>query len=460
MVRYIDFLSDTICSPITAPGYAGVSLIRISGSKALEISKKLLPLLPTKPKSHTSYLTSVNNLNEQKIDQALVTYFEEGKSFTGDESVEISCHGNPLIINEITNYLLSLGCRAAERGEFSFRAFYNGKIDLVQAESIQQIVFSKNKVGSQASLEQLTGSLSKEILLIEDKLINVLSHLEAMIDFVEEDIAPDEFALLINNLKDLSLSINELVESYSVGKNLNEGHRILLFGNTNAGKSSLFNHLLNDERAIVTDIHGTTRDLIRGQMFLGNNLIELIDSAGIRESEDIIEKIGIDKSLQEVNKADLVLHIIDSTKPININELEMTDKSKTLFVFNKIDLLKADVDCNEMIASQFFIDQVPVKISAILGRGIAELINEIKNRLIKDNVDDGKVVITQARHFNHLNNLLNHIVQSLSLLDINESPDLISQELSLGLSEIHQILGKEYNDEILDRVFSEFCIGK
>lgn len=464
MVQYVNLLSDTICSPITAPGHSGVSVIRVSGDSA-QISTRALAKLPPHLESHKSYFVTLKNTNDESVDQVLITYFAKNRSFTGDETIEISCHGNPVIVNTIINLYLEQGCRSAERGEFSFRAFYNGKIDLVQAESIQQLVTTNNRVGSNTSLKHLAGDLSEIFLILEENLVLAISHLEATIDFVEQDINPSDYNAVKKRLSFVKSEAIKLIDSYDVGKNIKKGYSVLLLGETNVGKSSLFNSLFKEEKAIVTDIAGTTRDLVTGQTFLGNNVVEFIDSAGLRTSSDKIENIGIEKSLNSIQTADLILYTMDSTTGIDGDFIKTLPAGKIFFIFNKIDLVK-----NREILSQLklnldsllesSIENRVFFISAKDGRGIEELKGDIEKKLAHASDFDGKAIVTQARHFNHLNNIKKHLDESEKLLSLEESPDLISQELSLALMEINQLLGKEYNDEVLDKIFSEFCIGK
>lgn len=466
MIRYRDLLSDTICSPITPPGYSGVAVIRVSGEKAFSATQNLIENKNIQFESHRSYLTSIVDSEEKKIDQVLITAFEKGKSFTGDETVEISCHGNPLLVNAITKRFLEEGCRTAERGEFSFRAYYNGKIDLVQAESIQSLVTTKVKRGSQNFVDQLQGELSKEFEQIQDQLVTAMAHLEATIDFVEQDIDPSDFKAVENLVDKTQIQINKLIKSYDTGKSLQKDLNILLLGQTNAGKSSLFNQFVKSDRAIVTDIEGTTRDIITEQKFIGNNSVQFVDSAGLRETSDQVETMGIQRSLDQADKADLILFVIDTQNPKSTEFLTSLPMEKTLIVFNKADLFHSEEELNSVRDRILLSCDIPQSfgntffVSSLNGDGIDALVENIEGTLLKDNADSEGTVVSQARHFDHLNVAETHLSKSLELLKLEESPDLISQELLLGLTEIHQILGKEYDDEVLDKIFSQFCIGK
>ena len=465
MVQYIDLVEDTICAQITAPGYAGVSVIRISGQQALKAAKSFCPFLPLSPESQRCYFGEIVDLqSSDTIDQCLVTCFAQGQSFTGDEVVEISCHGNPMICQTIISFCLEQGCRSAEPGEFSFRAFYNGKIDLVQAESINQLVMSQTQLASQATIDQLQGGLSDVYNEIEFDLLEQLSHLEASIDFVEQDIEPGSTKELLGLYDSLNKRVSDLVESYDVGKNLMAEREILLLGETNVGKSSLFNCFLNKDKAIVTDIAGTTRDLLEDRSYLGNFSVRFIDSAGLRSNPEKIEQMGITKTLGQLKNSEIVLWVLDATAKIEASFLPNLEGKKVFVVFNKVDLideqnwpgLRKELDSqtkNFSIAGVHFV-------SAKNKMGLAELTGALRQSLEKSNHGDYPSIVTQARHYNHLVNIKTFLLQALELAQKDDSPDLISHETQMALTELHKIMGKTYDDEILDRIFSSFCIGK
>lgn len=466
MIRYRDLLGDTICSPITPPGYSGVAVIRVSGDKALAATQSILQNKISNPESHRSYLSTILDQQSNKIDQALVTYFQKGKSFTGDETVEISCHGNPLLINAITKCYLEQGCRTAERGEFSFRAYYNGNIDLVQAESIQSLVTAKVKKGSEAFLNQLQGRLSDEFNHLQEQLVTAMAHLEASIDFVEQDIETANYEVVSQIINNAQAAVSKLIKSYDVGKTLSNDLKILIIGNPNAGKSSLFNKLIDKDRAIVTNVAGTTRDLVTEQTYLGNNSVQFIDTAGLRETNDPVESIGIQKTLAEVNDSDAILYIIDSVSPGDLSTLKSLPTDKLIIIFNKMDLLSSERDPASLVHSTLdseafdSIDSNICFVSTKTGQGLTDVFDKLENKIYFDDPSAELGLVTQARHFNHLCELNTYLSTALTLTSSQESPDLISQELLLALTEVHQLLGKEYNDEVLDKIFSQFCIGK
>lgn len=440
-------------------------MLRVSGDKSLDISRRLCQLDEKEIPSHTCCLTTFRNEEGYPVDQVLLTYFEKGRSFTGDQTVEISCHGNPLIVNRIAQLYLKNGCRSAEKGEFSFRAFYNGNIDLIQAESIQQLVMSKSSYGSETFLSQLSGKLTEEFNHLEEILITCMAHLEATIDFIEQDIDPEDYQIIIKKLTIAEEKTRHLLDSYSLGKNLSRNFKILLLGETNVGKSSLFNWLIEKDRAIVTEVAGTTRDIVSDQTFIGNHSVEFFDSAGLRMTHDLVEGIGIEKTLKESLEADLILYVFDASQNQPIQTPISYRSNQCIFVFNKTDLLSGMSE--DLVLKEFnrnnglnisLINSCFV--SVLKNRGRVQLVDKILDQIVGNRGPQESSMITQARHFDHLNNILNHLRSSLDLLKINESPDLISQEFALGLSEVHSILGKQYDDEVLDKIFSDFCIGK
>ncbi|MCB0377616.1 MAG: tRNA uridine-5-carboxymethylaminomethyl(34) synthesis GTPase MnmE [Bdellovibrionales bacterium] len=468
MFRYVDLVSDTIIAPITAPGHAGVAVLRLSGAKSLKWTQDLCSFLPDSPESHKIYVGFLKSQSdEQPIDQVVVSYFAKDRSFTGDEVVEISCHGNPLIVNQITHQFLKLGARSAERGEFSFRAFHNGKIDLVQAESIQSLVMAPSQLGSGESLDQLSGRLSESFSELEDHVVTAMAQLEANIDFVEQDIEPDSYPAVEKYLEKFEKQILPLIDSYEVGKNLEKGFSFLLVGPANVGKSSLFNRIFNEDKAIVTDIAGTTRDLITDKTFFGHCVVEFTDSAGLRNSEDPIEKVGVEKTLEKWDQCHSALIVLDINE-VHLDFLpENFPAKKGFFVFNKMDLLP-DSDRGKRLSQLkdiFEQRNIPFDemrcffLSAKTGEGVEALKLGLRKFLESHHRDHGAMV-TQARHFSHLKKAMEWVASARDLLHQEESPDLISQELSGALSEIHQLLGKEFEDNILDKIFSEFCIGK
>ena len=463
MIHYIDLVSDTICSPITASGHAGVAVIRVSGDKAWEITSQFVKP-QTKPQSHQVFLSDFKTTGGNFLDQVLITYFEKGKSFSGDETVEIACHGNPFIVNAISEAYLNKGCRMAKPGEFSFRAFYNGRMDLVQAESVHQVVTNKTPEASEISLDHLKGGLSEIFKDLENRIVSLMGHLEASIDFVEQDVVFDENPQLIKKVDEI-LEINfQLLSSYESGKYLEDSPRITIVGPVNVGKSSLFNKFLGEKRAIVTDQAGTTRDLVRGETFFGNHRLEFFDSAGIRQSTDKVERIGVKKALEALDKAALILCVIDKLEDLKEDFIKQLAMDRSFLIFNKIDLLGSKQEqklFTEILSmNSGFSKERIFLISALKNMNLEKLKEKMDEFISFRNKGEEQTMVTQARHVHHLLVVQKNLEMTKRLLENEQSPDLISQELSFGLLQIHQLLGKDYNDEVLDQIFSEFCIGK
>ena len=315
MIREQD--SHTICALATASAAAGLAVIRVSGQEALEVCASLCPFLPKEPESHRIYYGFLQTFEgHEKLDEVLVSYFQKGKSFTGERTVEISCHGGVVITRRILNELILAGARTAERGEFTYRAFMNGRIDLVQAESVLQLVNSQTEKASRMAFRHLEGALSAEITEALEGLTWVAAHLEANIDYSFEDIVVASTEKLRERTGQVQNRLNTLIQTYPAGRKMNEGVRVAILGEPNTGKSSLLNAFLCKERAIVTDLPGTTRDTVEDSLQLGGHQISFVDTAGLRETEDRVEKIGIDRSYEQAQEADILLYVIDKAEQL------------------------------------------------------------------------------------------------------------------------------------------------
>lgn len=466
MSSYVDLIDETICALITAPGPAGISVLRVSGPKALLYVKQHCSFVPDSPESHKVYFGNFIAKDKDIVDEVLVTYFAKGRSFTGDETLEISTHGGFFASNRALMELSVTGCRPAERGEFSFRAFYNGKIDLVQAEGILSIIESKSDVSRSLAVRQLKGHLSQNINVIEDGLIQVLAQLEASIDFSTEDITPHSLAEIKSQLSATDAHVQKLLASYKRGKVIHDGINIVIAGPPNAGKSSIYNMVLGQNKAIVTDIPGTTRDLLESTYKDFGLPVQLIDSAGLREAQDSVEKIGIEKTRAALFEADTVFYTSDITK-VGSEDLRFLEpiKEKCYFIFNKMDL-STDIQGDQakvlrLLASQLDIQdgQRVVYLSTKNNYGFQELKLAIEKVSLVDVVND-EAMITQYRHFDNLTKCSEHLNHAIQLCSEAGSYDLIALEAQVALKEVFDLLGKEFDQQVLDRVFKQFCIGK
>ena len=462
MSVYLDNESDTICAIATPPGHGGIAVIRISGDEALSVAKKCCSFLPTQPDSHHVYYGFLENKQNEKIDEVLCIYFAKGRSFTGEPVVEISCHGGDFLTQSVLSTVVASGARIAEKGEFSFRAFMNGRIDLVQAESILSLIQSETKRASQLSLSHLEGELSKTYKSIEDQLVWILAHLEANIDYAQEDIQVAEETLLLNKLKSVENEIIKLVESYDDGRRVKEGVRISLIGLPNAGKSSLLNAILKQERSIVTDIEGTTRDFIEETYYFKNQKYILTDTAGLRETSDTIESLGIQRTINVVNNSDFVVVLLDPSQSLqnqleNLKRFNINRTINTLYVVNKKDLINEAM--TESLESFLSDDKDVLYISAKHNQGVDDLL-ELISLKTSPSSSESSALVSQLRHFELLKASLEDIARAKESLATADSPEFTIFELQSSVYKIQEILGKQFDDEIMDRVFKEFCLGK
>lgn len=441
---------DTICAISTAPGVGGIAVVRLSGTKALEIGRQVARFLPERPESHRVYYGNLKDTQGEDFDEALVTYFAKGRSFTGEETLEFSYHGSPAIGQKLLKCLIAAGARIAQPGEFTSRAFFAGRIDLVQAESVLALIQSQSETAARLALRQLKGELSQKLKSIEDEVTLVLAHLEASIDFSAEDIELSDLPALAQRLSSVIHEVKRLISSYAQGRRVREGLRIALVGEPNVGKSSLLNALLGEDRAIVTPIAGTTRDLVEGHLNLSGWQVTLVDTAGLRETEDVVEKMGIERTFQAIDNADLVLRVVDlSQGPMPVFDLDEKQSGKTIYIGNKSDL---QTETQPTAPNVFYV-------SAKTGAGISELKNYLDSK-VKELCESTDTTVMQARHFELLNKALVRLEKGEEMLRREESPEFIAVEIQEALMAVFEIVGKRFDDQVMDRVFKEFCLGK
>lgn len=459
---------DTICAISTPAGEGGIAVIRVSGAKTFETVEKIffkdsqreIPVNISEFNSHTIHYGFVFN-DEQQLDEVLISIFKSPNSFTGEDVIEISCHGGYFIANKIAALLNTLGIRQAEPGEFSKRAFLNGKIDLSQAEAIADLIRSKTDLAHQSSLKQLKGSLSEYVQKVRKDILNITSLVELELDFAEEDVefvpkkeVKEKIANVISELKNI-------VDSYITGKVIKEGVNLVIAGKPNSGKSSLFNHLLKTNRAIVSDIAGTTRDYLEESLVINGILFKLVDTAGLRISGDVIETEGIKRSYEKMNEADLILFLVDSLS--DEKEIEETVKfynanissDKSILVFTKNDGDKSFPQ--KRGESQSFLP-----ISIFNEKSINALKSEMISKLHLNNLtaSSNNLIITNLRHKICLENTIASLQNSVNSIDSNMSGEYISVDLRSALHHLGEITGEFTNDEVLNNIFMHFCIGK
>ena len=452
-------MNETICALATAPGGA-LGIIRISGAQALEILSRIFTKdLTTAQPNTIHYGHIVENLaipSSQVIDEVLVCVFRAPHSYTGEDSAEISCHGSRYILNKVLELLIKNGCRMAEPGEFTQRAYLNGKMDLSQAEAVADLIASSNQATHQIAMSQLRGHFSSQLAQLREQLLKLTSLLELELDFSDhEDL---EFADR-SELKELTKTINNhitrLAHSFETGKAIKQGIPVAIIGKTNVGKSTLLNRLIHEDRAIVSDIHGTTRDTIEETMELQGVTFRFIDTAGIRQTTDEVEQIGIERTYQAIQKARIVLWIIDkesSTEEIN-NILQHTENKKLIIINNKID--------KSYNNSYNLLNHPTIPISAKFGTGIDVLEQAIYQAADIPTLNDTDVIVTNARHYDALVRAQQSIQRVIDGLEQQLSGDLLSEDLRLALDQLSEITGGQITpNEVLGNIFKNFCVGK
>ncbi len=460
---------NTICALSTASGRAGIAVIRVSGPLAWSTVKQICSPLPSLIESHRAYFTKIFDKNAV-VDEVLLTFFSEGKSFTGEETVEISCHGSPYLTQKIVNMLISLDCRHAEPGEFTYRAFMNGRIDLIQAESVLNLIDSQSQRSANLAQRQLQGELSGEIHFIIEELLTIGAHLEAQIDFSEEDILPSESDILKTRLQNVMSKTENLISTYGRGRLIKDGVNVVLLGEPNVGKSSLLNSLLAEDKAIVTNIAGTTRDVVTGGKLINGVVVNFYDTAGLRDTNDPIEEIGISKSKKTIGHADIIFLIVEASLPRFFDPSFFSDflkNKEVVVVFNKIDLVESDTIID--LAQSEFLDLIRnelesqdisgVCISALTGHGVDELTGIIE-KFIGQDFSENSVSVVSSRQYELLLESFKGMDAALKLLENSESPEFTVFEVKNAVISLHRMVGKVYDDQIMDRVFSEFCLGK
>ncbi|KQC11065.1 MAG: hypothetical protein APR62_10700 [Smithella sp. SDB] len=455
---------DTIVASATPFGLSGVGIIRISGQEALEIANRIFqPSNGICPwESHHLYHGDIVSADGKTIlDEVLISYMRKPRSFTGEDVIEINCHGNPIIMQSILTQLHELGCRLAHRGEFSQRAFLNNRLDLSQAEALSAMISAKSAKAYAMGLSQLKGSLSRELEDLRLLLIEALALLETAIDFTE-DISEEKITEAPPQINQVLERLQLLLSSYGTARAYSEGVNVTITGKPNVGKSSLLNSLTGIKKAIVTDIPGTTRDLITDTINIGGIPVHLIDTAGIREPQNLIEKEGISLVWESLANADVVIVMLDASKPLTDEDKIIIDKNKTgkiIAAINKIDLPgKWET---KALKTLFPAETKIVEISAKLGNGLEDLKKTIIDLSVgsKDESADN-VMITNLRHKLAIEKALKNIQNAKESISHGMSAEFAAFDLREALDNLDEITGKKINDEILDKIFSSFCIGK
>lgn len=469
---------DTIVALATPAGAGAIAIIRLSGSQAIQIASSLFQSVSGKrlheQKSHTLHLGYITE-GKKVIDQVLVSLFKGPHSYTGEDTIEISCHGSPYIQQEIINVLIRYGAKMAQPGEFTLRAFLNGKLDLSQAEAVADLIAADSEASHQLAIQQMRGGFSNEMAQLRQELLNFASLIELELDFAEEDVAFADRTAFNELLTRIILVLKRLIDSFAVGNVLKNGIPVAIIGAPNVGKSTLLNALLNEERAIVSPIAGTTRDTIEDEITLGGVSFRFIDTAGIRETDDVVENIGIQKTFAKIEQAQVVLALVDgsqlsderlTTEKIEIEKIRNQHPLKPLvIVINKSDLIAT----NQLVKYTALLtnNQQPnnnnidlLTISAKTKEGIEQLKNTLLSFVNTGVLRNNETVVTNARHYDALLKALEEITKVKQGLTEGLSTDLLAIDIKQALYYFGEITGEVTNDELLGNIFANFCIGK
>ena len=471
----ISSFNDTICAPATALGTGAISIVRLSGPDALSVADKVVRLRKGSVSEAEGYSVHYGEIYDgtEVLDDVLVMVFRSPHSYTGEDSVEISCHASSYIVQRIMYLLIDAGARAAEPGEFTKRAFVNGKMDLAQSEAVADLIASGSQAAHRIALNQLRGGYSEELQKMRSKLLEITSLMELELDFSEEDVQFADRTELRRLTDEVCTLISSLAGTFRLGNAIKNGVPVAIVGAVNSGKSTLLNALVGEDRAIVSDIAGTTRDTVEETMTIGTTLFRFIDTAGIREASEVVEKMGIERTFKKISQADIVLAVLDLSLPeeqikadANII-LASTDLSaqQVIFVGNKADKKVSNKNVKDIInfvppADNQTFNPLFVEISALTGFGVPKL-KELLEKTQVNRIDStASVLVSNARHYTELTVALEDLKRVRSALDTTLSTELIAQDLRSSLAHLGAITGEFTTDEVLGHIFSHFCIGK
>ena len=455
---------DTICAVSTPHGMGGIAVIRVSGDDSLAMVQQRWKGKPlSEMASHTAHLGHIVDSHGEILDEAVLTVFRAPNSFTGEDVVELSCHGSMWIQQQVVATLIDAGCRAAAGGEFTRRAFANGKLDLSQAEAVADVIASQSRASHHVAMNQMRGAFSRQLSNLRSQLLQFVSLIELELDFSEEDVTfadRERLTALATSIKEV---VDSLAGSYHAGNAIKNGLPVAIVGPTNAGKSTLLNVLLGDDRALVSDIKGTTRDVIEDTIVMGGTMLRFIDTAGIRQSSDVIENMGIERSFKKMDEARIVLWVIDATAPVGELKdfyhqiVDHCHGKELIAVINKIDAGSAYDVVKKL-------NELGIKIAQISARegiGVEQLKQDIIETAALPQVsDENAVIVTNARHYHALVRASEALERTLQGLDDGISGDLVSQDIRECMHYLGEITGEISTDDILGEIFAHFCIGK
>jgi tRNA modification GTPase len=465
--KFIMIPQDTIVALATPSGAGAIAVLRLSGNEAISIASGVFTSVSgkdiTRQKSHTLHLGHIEN--EGKVyDQVLLSIFKGPNSYTGENTIEISCHGSTYIQQQIIQLLLRKGCRMANAGEFTLRAFLNGKLDLSQAEAVADLVASDNEASHQIAMQQMRGGFSNEIAKLREELLNFASLIELELDFAEEDVEFADRSQFHDLLNRISFVLKRLIDSFAVGNVIKNGIPVAIVGEPNVGKSTLLNALLNEERAIVSDIAGTTRDTIEDELVISGIGFRFIDTAGIRETEDVVESMGIKKTFEKMEQAQVVAYLFDATlfTENNNNLRTEIEKIKNQFPLKPLVIIgnKADKLSEEIKA--YALQQIPelLLVSAKEKNGVEELKDKLLSFVNTGALRNNETIVTNTRHYDSLLKALEEIQKVQYGLQTGIPADLMAIDIRQALYYFGEITGQVTNDELLGNIFANFCIGK
>jgi len=449
-------MADTIVALATPLGRSGIGVIRLSGDDSVKIVRRLVRDENFNPEPRFAHLKKIYDLESAEVlDEVIITYFKAPQSFTGEDVIEISGHGSPIILRQIIDFCLKLDARLAEAGEFSLRALANGRMDLSQAEAIRDLIDAQSIASARQSVRQLRGELSHQLQPIKDELLDVIVVLESSLEFVEDDLPDFQTENIKNKLSRMAENLGKMASTFQAGKLLREGLKVALVGRPNVGKSSLFNALLGHERAIVTEIAGTTRDQLHEKLVIENIPVSLIDTAGLRETFDRVESIGVERSKRAMSDADLVIVILDGSQILTSEDreiLEQTNDLPRLIAINKIDI--SEQPKFEVPSEDF------LSISAKTGENLARLEKAIIKPFHPQAIEQTGFLVSDARHYDLILRAKSEIESSIKLLDQKMSEEIVLIGLHNAIRYLGQITGEVSTEDMLTRIFSTFCIGK